>query len=110
MIARNPGVPMHETALAVPKPVDLEAPGGAAIQLSLVPVKHDLVGPIPADDVAVRLRAEDARIGHQEDGVGRGVRAVPAEEFEPGRRAEGQRAAEEEPDRVAQLNPRPIAQ
>ena len=73
--------------------VDFKAAGGVAIQLLIVAKKDDLAGPVAADDMAVRLGAQHAGIGQQQHRVGRRLRAMPAEEIQAGREAQGMRAA-----------------
>ena len=54
--------------------------------------KDDLAGPVATHDVAVRLGAQHARIGQQQHGVGRRLRAMPAEKIQAGREAQRMRA------------------
>src|SRR5208337_4579413 len=53
--------------------------------------KYDLAGPVAADYVAVRLGAQHAGVGQQQYRVGRRLRAMPAEEIQANREAQGVR-------------------
>ena len=93
-IALDPGIPGDPSAAFAASAVDLPHAAGAAVQLLPVPIQNHFPRPVAADDVAMRLRAKDARVGHPKHGVGRRLRAVPAEEIEPHRAAQRRAAGE----------------
>ena len=66
------------------------------------------MGPRTADHVALPAGAQNAGLGHQQDGVGRWLRPMAAAEFQPRCRTERMGPTESELDPVSEQNPRPV--
>ena len=84
--------------------VDLNGFRGAAHDFVLAAIEGDIAGPFAADDMVLPFGAENARLGHQDDGVGVGHRAVAAGDFEAGRAAEDVRLMKAELHGLAKQN------
>ena len=68
--------------------INLKRTGGTAMQLIAMAKQNDVVGPLAAADMAVRGRPQDAAFGHEQDGIGRRLRLVMAQDVQAGGGAE----------------------
>ena len=95
---RDTRVPSQFTSSIMYAIVNFNGLRSLAVQIVCMPVQDDVLCPITADDVISFAWSQDARFGHQKNGIRRRLGTVAALEIEPGGSTQRMRLAKLEFD------------